>query len=168
METAVRQLPLRAVSEPAPGGHAPVRELHEAALARARSTPLAVGCNKLRPDVPGQMAQREAVLGRDAQGERHLQEQPGVPLAPEEHFAARGTPGEVEEEDGDDDDDGEDDEPHSHTTTRTSLEKMMVMMMMMKKKKNKMNTVSFPWRVVLSFRSRGLSAWRGLPAWRAR
>ena len=83
-----------------------------------------------------------------------------MPLAPEEHFAARGTPGAVEEEDGDDDDDGEDDEPHSHTTTRTSLEQMMVMMMMMMM--NKKKTVSFPWRVVFL-----MPCWGELPEPRA-
>ena len=85
-----------------------------------------------------------------------------MPLAPEEHFAARGTPGAVEEEDGDDDDDGEDDEPHSHTTTRTSLEQMMVMMMMMIMMMNKKKTVSFPWRVVFL-----MPCWGELPEPRA-
>ena len=74
-----------------------------------------------------------------------MQEQPGLPLAPEEQFEARGSPGAVEEEEDGDDDDGNDDEPHSHTATRASLEKMMVMMM---KKNNKKNMESFPWRVV--------------------
>ena len=63
-----------------------------------------------------------------------------MPLAPEEHFEAIGTPEALEEEE-----DGDDDEPHSHTATRASLEKMMVMMM---KKNNKKNMESFPWRVV--------------------
>ena len=119
METAVRQLPLGHVREQAPGGHAPVRELHEAALARAGSAPLVGGGNQHPADVQGQVGQRAPVLGRDTPGERRLQEQPGVPLAPEEHFEARGTPGAVEEEeDGDDDDDGDDDEPHSRTATQ--------------------------------------------------
>ena len=146
METEVCQLPLGNVREQAPGGHAPVRELHETALARAGRAPLVGGGNQHPADVQGHVAQRAPVLGRDAPGERELQEQPGVPLAPEEQFAARGTPAPVEEEEDGDDDDGDDDEPHSHTATRASLEKMMVMMMM--KKNNKKNMVSFPWRAV--------------------
>ena len=69
----------------------------------------------------GQVAERPPLLGRDAHGERRLQEQPGLPSEPEESFPlrgdadgfearAQGSPGPVEGDDGDDgdDDDGDD------------------------------------------------------------
>ena len=61
----------------------------------------------------GPVAERPPLLGRDARGERRLQEQPGLPREPEQFFEARsrGSPGPVEGDDGDDgdDDDGDDD-----------------------------------------------------------
>ena len=62
----------------------------------------------------GPVAERPPLLGRDAHGERRLQEQPGLPSEPEEFFCfearAQGSPGPVDSDDGDDgdDDDGDD------------------------------------------------------------
>ena len=59
------------------------------------------------------MAERKALLGRDAREPLRLQEQPGLPREPEKSIEARsrGSPGPVEGDDGDDgdDDDGDDD-----------------------------------------------------------
>ena len=59
------------------------------------------------------MAERQALLGRDARERHSVQEQPGLPREPEEFCLSgkRGSPGVEEEDDCDDgdDDDGDDD-----------------------------------------------------------
>ena len=76
-------------------GHVAVPEMRQRADAGAGRAPLVSDGQQLVADVPGQMAIWTAVLGRDAPGERHLQEQPRVPSAPEECFEALGTLGDV-------------------------------------------------------------------------
>ena len=74
MEAEVRQLPHGHARGQAAVGHAAVRELRQAAVPGAGPAPLVGGEHQHPPDVPGQVAQRSPLLGRDAPGERDLQE----------------------------------------------------------------------------------------------